>query len=226
MKKKLHQIILLLLVGWIPALGQANHHCQAIMPPHFDPKSHYDLDPVETKGKKIRRLDRGNSNSKLVFEVHMHFVSKNGSESPMSKEDIDELVVDLNNAFYGADIQFEVKHSVISNSDFSSFNKGKEAAIHRRYHKNKVINVYCVDEIDEAQWRNDPGIVSGYAYHPDASGVAEYQRDMIILTYSGLDEQTTKRIFQVTAALAQLKLKVRSNEFEMPQWAPVGRQSP
>ena len=188
--KKLHQIILLMMIAWTPLLAQFNHHCGAEMP-YFNPKSHYDLDPVEASDRKIRKLERGNNNSKIVYQVHIHFVNPVGNGLPIEEKDLTDAVADLNNAFYGADIQFEVKHSIIGRAGFAKFNKSKEATIHQAYHKKNVINVYCVDEIDVAQWRNNPGTVSGYAYHPDALDLEPYQKDMIIITYSGLDEQTT-----------------------------------
>ncbi|MCB0642676.1 MAG: hypothetical protein KDC44_13600, partial [Phaeodactylibacter sp.] len=186
----LYTTILVVIIG-ASLVAQSSRICGAILPSAFDPRSHYDLDPVDGKSQKVRKLDRGTNNSKLVFQLQFHLIRSSRGVETISDDKFQLAVENLNSAFYGADIQFKVSRREVQDDSFQPFAKAHEAEIHRKCAKELVINVYCVEDLDLALDASDPKTFIGYTYHPDDPDLDDYQRDMVIITYSGLKEQTT-----------------------------------
>ncbi|MEM9920200.1 MAG: M43 family zinc metalloprotease [Bacteroidota bacterium] len=162
--------------------------------PSLNSKSQYDIQPKNGTKKQIKRVDGSNSNSKFVYEVQFHFFISERGERLIDEDQFNIALNNLNAAFYGADVQFveASKHKHIYEKDLKVFNKSDELYVHQKYHKKNVINVYCFEDIFIGYMPQTKGTeFVGYTYHPDLATIKEYQKDMIIMTYSGITEQTS-----------------------------------
>jgi hypothetical protein len=152
-------------------------------------------DGIGDDANPIVRRPRILDNFIIIFPVR--FIILNDTSHYVTEEKISETLENMNIAFDGANIQFEMDQSpkYIMDEEFFVMAEEKEPELFRKYFQPGVINIYCVETIKLLDSKADEFV--GYTYHPATVAHLADKRNMIVISYDGLMLESTVLIHEM-----------------------------
>jgi hypothetical protein len=125
-------------------------------PPMTEEQIRYTLDVVDRAGAGLR-------NTITTIPIRIHIVTDDGGSGGVSMADVNEGIVNLNNFYLVAGIDYYVASvNIINSTAWYTFDKSEEAAMTLANSTYDAVNVYFVDSITIPGF----GGACGYAYYP------------------------------------------------------------
>jgi hypothetical protein len=125
-------------------------------PPMTEEQIRYTLDVVDRAGAGLR-------NTITTIPIRIHIVTDDGGSGGVSMADVNEGIVNLNNFYLVAGIDYYVASvNIINSTAWYTFDTSEEAAMTLANSTYDAVNVYFVDSITIPGF----GGACGYAYYP------------------------------------------------------------
>jgi len=188
--RRLIKTLSLLLIPIIPVYGQISK-CGTAAPSISSLKVQADMDPVN-KGAPKRVIRRSGDNHKYEYAIAVHFVLDPQLQDTITFSRFDNQIKQVNQAFQGADLRFKLSPKQVKRIEVPSLSRfdypSDEQQLFSNYRISNQINVFCVESIRTVQ---EQEVWQGYTYHPEHKGLAPYQENVIVITFSAITEGNT-----------------------------------